>query len=205
MNTHSSLETSQQAIHSLAYISRATRFWTSPEQALLEDSCTRNNHFLGITGRLLHCHGLFLQLLEGPADAVVELIHTISADHRHERVTSLFFAPAKRRYTEFRMCMEDVSREQFTAYARRSLTDLGHLSPEQAEQTLQSTLEYMAADDVSLPSSVQQVRRMPGVKLYFKPTDEELPRKTTHFNILRDVKTVPLGLGLLKSSPRSLS
>ncbi|MFZ5724358.1 MAG: BLUF domain-containing protein [Pseudomonadota bacterium] len=71
---------------SLCYLSSAAVPF-SPEalDALLARS-RANNTRDGITGMLLYRDGDFLQVLEGPADAVRTTYRRISADPRHSRV-----------------------------------------------------------------------------------------------------------------------
>jgi hypothetical protein len=49
----------------------------------------RNNPLLGITGALICRHDIYLQLIEGPADAIDELYARILADDRHTNVELL--------------------------------------------------------------------------------------------------------------------
>lgn len=73
----------------LVYRSEMTRPLSA---SLLAELCllsARKNQTLGITGFLVHFHGVFLQILEGPADAVETLFATIAADERHRNVDVL--------------------------------------------------------------------------------------------------------------------
>lgn len=56
-------------------------------------ACERNNTPSGITGILVHDRGRFIQLLEGPEDAVDRLFAQISSDTRHTGVTVLLQEP----------------------------------------------------------------------------------------------------------------
>lgn len=73
----------------LIYRSEATRPMSTADLAELCLSSARTNQALGITGFLLHMDGLFLQILEGRADAVEPLFGKILADKRHHRVEVL--------------------------------------------------------------------------------------------------------------------
>jgi hypothetical protein len=182
------------SIYALAYISRRTRVWSADEALLLQPQCTLHNRKAQITGRLLYCKGLFLQLLEGPAQELVELMGRISSDIRHERVTSLFFIASERHHEDFGLRVESTSRSEFMQYARHCMMSIAHLSDAQAQTTLNAALDYMAADHYSLPTVALNVRRMQGVKVYFRD-ESEIARKSTNFNILQEVQTVPLRLG----------
>jgi hypothetical protein len=74
---------------SLVYASAATAEFTAVDlEALLRHSRT-SNQADGVTGMLLYRRGRFLQLLEGPADAVRAKMTEIRRDPRHENVRVL--------------------------------------------------------------------------------------------------------------------
>lgn len=74
---------------SLVYISSATKLFSDDElRALLEQSREKNAQ-LEITGLLLYKDGNFMQALEGPDRAVVDLFGTIERDPRHHGVLEL--------------------------------------------------------------------------------------------------------------------
>jgi hypothetical protein len=58
----------------------------------------RNNIERGITGLLLYRGGNFIQALEGPEDAIDELIDRIYEDPRHRGVQVLLREPKQQRY-----------------------------------------------------------------------------------------------------------
>lgn len=76
-------------LHQLVYVS-AARHPFSPEELdhLLEQS-RRHNGRNGLTGLLLYEDGSFLQLLEGPEQAVRTTFSRIAQDHRHHRVMTV--------------------------------------------------------------------------------------------------------------------
>ncbi|OUE07395.1 hypothetical protein C5B94_14890 [Clavibacter michiganensis] len=71
------------------YTSTATRHLTDDDLAELLGQCVRNNERAGLTGLLLHRDGRFMQVLEGPDDAVEAVFATIAADPRHTDVRQL--------------------------------------------------------------------------------------------------------------------
>ena len=74
---------------SLVYISSAVRLFSNDElKALLEQSRAKNAR-LAITGMLLYQDGNFMQVLEGPHEAVLGLYRTIECDPRHHGVLEL--------------------------------------------------------------------------------------------------------------------
>ncbi|WP_414171700.1 BLUF domain-containing protein [Clavibacter tessellarius] len=71
------------------YTSTATRDLTDDDLAELLRQCVRNNEESGLTGMLLHRDGRFMQVLEGPDDAVRDVFAVIAADTRHTEVRLL--------------------------------------------------------------------------------------------------------------------
>lgn len=70
----------------LAYVSHAVKRFSPAELRHLEEHAQRNNSGQNIHGVLLTDDSAFLQVLEGPEDAVKDLMCRIWADPRHERV-----------------------------------------------------------------------------------------------------------------------
>jgi hypothetical protein len=74
----------------LMYVSTATRKMANDDLcSILEVSRAKNNR-LDVTGLLLHLDYGFLQILEGPKDAVLEIFGAIARDHRHTGLRILF-------------------------------------------------------------------------------------------------------------------
>ena len=67
----------------LIYMSSATRDFASHELPGLLSKTRLKNALLHVSGMLLYHEGLFLQILEGPAEVVDRLYQQIAADHRH--------------------------------------------------------------------------------------------------------------------------
>ena len=70
-----------------------------------------------ITGMLLYCDGHFIQVLEGPRDAVLSLFARIEADGRNTMVQKLIEAPIEHR------CFPDWSMG-FHSYNTSDLADI---------------------------------------------------------------------------------
>lgn len=66
------------------------------------EQAQRANKACGVTGGLIYTDGWFVQVLEGPADAVAETFARIQRDPRHTGVEVLVEAPADER--EFTDC-----------------------------------------------------------------------------------------------------
>ena len=93
----------------LTYVSTCTTWWSSRElQALL--ACSRmNNERAGITGMLLYKDGNFMQVLEGPHDAVQTLQIRIAADRRHQGMVTIDSGPAsERQFADWSMGFSDL-------------------------------------------------------------------------------------------------
>ncbi len=95
--------------------SRALHDVTLPP--LLRKARLHNEHSR-IGGLLLHAHGEFIQVLEGPEPALSQLYARIQADPRHYNVRTLAYGPiAERAFPDWRM-----------AYAPANTTDLEKLT-----------------------------------------------------------------------------
>jgi hypothetical protein len=70
-------------VYRLIYVSSAIEYFDEAALMDLLAQARANNARLGITGLLLYGEGAFLQLLEGPRDAVEALYATIREDSRH--------------------------------------------------------------------------------------------------------------------------
>ena len=74
---------------STVYVSRSSYPFTDDDLANLLMTSRSNNARLGITGMLLHREGRFIQVLEGPEEAVRERLAVIARDPRHTAVHTL--------------------------------------------------------------------------------------------------------------------
>jgi hypothetical protein len=88
----------------LIYASRMTAPMSMSDIVLLLDHARSSNERDNLTGMLTFGSDRFLQVLEGPADAVNRLYAKILVDPRHEGVRLLGFRPiAKRRFSTWSM------------------------------------------------------------------------------------------------------
>lgn len=67
----------------LIYVSTASWKMSDGDLNTILDVSRANNFRLNVTGLLLHLDHGFLQILEGPEDAVLEIFRHIERDHRH--------------------------------------------------------------------------------------------------------------------------
>lgn len=73
----------------------------------------RNNPRFGITGALICRHDLYLQLIEGPAEAIDSLFARIAADDRHANVDVLLSEPSGARMFPNWAMLDDTAPSQF--------------------------------------------------------------------------------------------
>ena len=74
---------------STVYVSRSSYPFTDDDLANLLLTSRSNNARLGITGMLLHREGRFIQVLEGPDEAVRARLAVIARDPRHTAVHTI--------------------------------------------------------------------------------------------------------------------
>ena len=85
-------------LYRVAYVSYATRVLPRSELDALLETSQRNNQRDGISGLLVYDAGAFLQVFEGPTDAVEALVRRIETDDRHESIAFLSAGPITERY-----------------------------------------------------------------------------------------------------------
>jgi hypothetical protein len=76
-------------LYNLVYCSRATAGVDDAAVARIIASARRHNPVHGITGLLVFGSGIFFQWLEGPRDAVTQLMARLKTDPRHDNVVQL--------------------------------------------------------------------------------------------------------------------
>lgn len=84
---------------------------TITEKLILEilDSSRNNNSKKNITGCLLYHNNIFLQLLEGKKNDIIDLFETIKNDHRHYEVTQIIEENTDERiFTDWSMAFHKV-------------------------------------------------------------------------------------------------
>ena len=98
----------------------------------------RNNPAVGVTGALLYADGNFMQVLEGPAEAVDGVYRRVQRDPRHRGVLTLIDTTAgERSFPDWSMGFvhgDDLSDED--RQSTRSLHDLTEPSPGAARRLL---------------------------------------------------------------------
>lgn len=81
----------------LIYISAATKALSNDELLAILVPARKYNEEHAISGMLLYCDGHFIQVLEGPQEAVQSLFARIKEDKRHSLVQKLIDAPIEQR------------------------------------------------------------------------------------------------------------
>ena len=76
-------------LQQFVYISKATKLLSSIELEELLEQARRRNAELSLTGILLYKDQSFMQLLEGPKDAVDIVLNSIREDSRHTRFMTI--------------------------------------------------------------------------------------------------------------------
>lgn len=96
------------ALHTLAYVSQATK--TMDEQALrdLLDQARTHNLRHCVTGVLIYCDGSFFQVVEGEQQALDRLYDNLLGDTRHRDLRRLYYrALAQRDFAEWSMAFRE--------------------------------------------------------------------------------------------------
>ncbi|NNE31742.1 MAG: BLUF domain-containing protein [Winogradskyella sp.] len=75
--------------YSVIYQSKADEKFSSKEIELMLMKAKRKNKRLRVTGCIVYANDKFIQLIQGPKDAIIDLYSAIKADKRHFSVTTL--------------------------------------------------------------------------------------------------------------------
>lgn len=116
-----------ELVHTV-YVSHARADLDAQALRAILAASVRHNDAAGITGFLLHGHGLFMQVLEGDAMAVDCTMQRILADPRHAQLQVLEHGPIHRReFSDWAMGFKDLGAqtlagEPFLPFAGRALT-----------------------------------------------------------------------------------
>jgi len=74
-------------MYQLVYVSEETRPFSDDDLVELLKTSRRNNIQVDVTGILLYKNGRFVQVLEGPEEAVRSVFDIIKADERHTNIS----------------------------------------------------------------------------------------------------------------------
>lgn len=99
-----------RSLFQLIYKSEKTAPMSEEDVRELLQKARSKNEGLGITGLLLYAQDRFLQVLEGPKAAVLNLYDTIQDDLRHTHVETVLAMPVSRRtFPDWKMGLEDLT------------------------------------------------------------------------------------------------
>jgi hypothetical protein len=124
------------------YLSKATCVTGRRELTEMTRKFSMNNARLRITGTLLRIGNYYVQVLEGPEDAVDSLFTIIKEDHRHEGVTILArYLDGTRVFGDWGMNCADLDSRYYvnlaeTAKLRAHLEDFLRKSPTRSKAML---------------------------------------------------------------------
>jgi hypothetical protein len=130
-------------LYNLVYCSRATAGVDDAAVARIIASARRHNPVYGITGLLVFGSGIFFQWLEGPRDAVTQLMARLKTDPRHDNVVQLSESEEVRE-----RLFPDWDMELVTAVDIRDVL-LDALSTAQNEQALNGLLKELDSGRLS--------------------------------------------------------
>ena len=122
--------TAVQPLISLTYVSSAVRKFSDEELVALLRTSRSNNERAGISGMLLYKDGDFMQTLEGPEDAVSNVISVIAQDVRHRGIIRLLHRQlTERSFGDWSMAFGNLDRlspqdsKAFSPFLSGSLLD----------------------------------------------------------------------------------
>ncbi len=141
----------QRTLHRLIYVSSQLLDPAREDAdiASIIDASVRRNQPVGITGLLLAHEGKFLQVLEGPAQAVLTTYGRICEDRRHSQARVISAGPApERAFGDWAMCARRIGPADdaiLATLAKGAVLDLGKLAPEPALRLLKAVRRIQEA------------------------------------------------------------
>ena len=84
-------------LYQLVFTSAATQALDVGELLEMLEKSRENNKKHGVTGALLYLSGVFLQVLEGPKDAILQLYELIQKDNRNKDIDPINVGPIEKR------------------------------------------------------------------------------------------------------------
>ena len=136
---------SEDTLHQIVYVSKPTRSMTPGDLRELLIKARINNHFKDVTGMLLVDDDSFLQVLEGPKEAVMALYRKIERDPRHTQCITVAERPIPQRdFGGWSMGLAHIEGQHMKSLpgltdlqsARRMLTESG--APESLVEVIKS-------------------------------------------------------------------
>lgn len=121
----------------VVYSSIATEPFGDDDLAALLATSRDANAAVDVTGVLFSKNGYFLQLLEGPDEAVLDKMRRITADSRHDQVRTLLKEPTtERRFPDWTMAFAPTDDARLTEVPgfRTTFAELDEEEPGDAVQ-----------------------------------------------------------------------
>jgi hypothetical protein len=132
---------------SIAYVSAATQEMSDDEIAAILTRSRANNTYRDLTGALLYHRGRFIQVLEGPDEAVNARFEVIAADPRHTGIQKILEKQiGERQFPEWTMGfrpLSDDSVKQLDGFDDFFGARTGRARLEHAENEAQQFLEWL--------------------------------------------------------------
>jgi hypothetical protein len=85
-------------MHQIIYLSSSVKYLNIEEIESILSQSRKKNLEKGITGALLYIDGDFLQVIEGPKVALLELFESIKKDKRHKGMVTIVNAKVNKRH-----------------------------------------------------------------------------------------------------------
>ncbi|MFD0793009.1 BLUF domain-containing protein [Mucilaginibacter litoreus] len=102
-------------MHYIVYISAATKFFADSELKDLLLQSRKSNKLKEITGLLLYSQGVFMQVIEGKQENVMQLFEIIEKDARHNCIIKMLEGETDERvFPDWAMAFKTVSVEEFS-------------------------------------------------------------------------------------------
>ena len=95
---------------SVIYQSNAQPHFTSMDVELMLMKAKQKNKKINVTGCIVYANNKFIQLIQGPKKAIIDLYEEIKADQRHYNVTTLLEQATDHKiWSDWSMAMLDFS------------------------------------------------------------------------------------------------
>lgn len=143
-------DSKNEDLYYILYVSQAKRPMSEDELSGLLEVSRRNNIRDGITGLLLYKlwrtekRANFLQLLEGPREAVTAAYEKIKKDSRHHTIISLEQGElSERNFTEWAMGFKNLESEDLKSFPGVRDVDIESFDPDHFHEQIKPALESM--------------------------------------------------------------
>lgn len=136
---------SAQPLLQLVYVSSAPRLLEQDDLLDILRASRANNPAVGVTGALLYSGGNFMQVLEGPPDAVEGVYERVQRDPRHRGVITLLRQEVEERaFPEWAMGFRRVDElAPADRESARSLFEMTEVGPGRAGRLLASFRSFL--------------------------------------------------------------